>query len=105
MNFGQAIEQLKKGQLIFREGWNEKDVFVFKQISAFIGPDVIPKMQSVPQLAKEIVMKRDSPALNYSNQMGIVHSDGRVNSWVPSSSDIFSEDWKLYNSTSHLPKN
>lgn len=57
--------------------------------------DIIPNMQSLPQSAKDIIMARAEPHIAYTNQMLIVHPDGRADSWVPSSSDVFAEDWEL----------
>lgn len=94
MNFGQAIEALKEGKLIERTGWNGKGLFVMKQIPAEIGLEIIPKMQSVQESAKQILINRGT-TLKYQNQMIIVKSDGTADSWVPSSSDIFAEDWLI----------
>lgn len=94
MNFGQAIEALKEGKLIQRSGWNGKGMFVVKQIPAVIGLDIIPKMQSLPQSAKDNLLKREQP-ISYTNQMLIVNAEGRADSWVPSSSDCFAEDWEI----------
>ena len=96
MNFGQAIEALKQGKLLARVGWNGKGMFVVKQIPATIGLDVIPKMQSLPQEAKNILIERGQE-ISYTNQMLIVNAAGRADSWVPSSSDCFAEDWMIVN--------
>ena len=37
--------------------------------------------------------ERENPHIDYTNQMLIVNPDGRADSWVPSSSDVFAEDW------------
>lgn len=92
MNFGLAIEALKEGKLVARDGWNGKNMFIMKQIPAEIGIDIIPKMQSVQQSAKDILISRGTP-LKYENQMLIIKQDGTADSWVASSSDIFAEDW------------
>ena len=94
LNYGQAIEALKEGQRIAREGWNGKGLFVYKQIPAEIGLHIIPKMQSVPQAVKDVMVKTGT-TLNYTNQMAIVNANGRVDSWVASSSDTFAEDWVI----------
>lgn len=94
MNFGQAIEALKEGKLVHRSGWNGKGMFIVKQIPAVIGTDIIPKMQSLPQSAKDLMLERGQ-AISYTNQMLIVNSEGRADSWVPSSSDCFAEDWEV----------
>lgn len=59
------------------------------------GADIIPNMQSLPQSAKKILMSRDNPHIDYTNQMLIINPEGRADSWVPSSSDVFAEDWEL----------
>ena len=92
MNFGLIIEALKQGKLAQRDGWNGKGMFIMKQIPAEIGLDIIPKMQSVQQSAKDILINRGT-TLKYENQMLIIKEDGTADSWVPSSSDIFAEDW------------
>ena len=95
MNFGEAIEALKSGLAIRRSGWNGKGLFVVKQIPVHITGDIIPNMQSLPQSAKDILMKRENPHIDYTNQMLIVNPDGRADSWVPSVSDVFAEDWEV----------
>lgn len=94
MNFGQAIEALKEGKLVSREGWNGKGMFIMKQIPAEIGLEIIPKMQSVQQSAKDVLLARGT-TLKYNNQMLIIKQDGTADSWVPSSSDVFAEDWNI----------
>lgn len=50
--------------------------------------DAVP----LPQSAKNILMSRDGAHIDYTNQMLIINLDGRADSWVPSSSDVFAED-------------
>lgn len=93
-DFGWAIKMLKEGYMLRRSGWNGKGMFVVKQIPATIGTDIIPKMQSLPpQAAKDEMLRRDQ-SISYTNQMLIVNAEGRADSWVPSSSDCFAEDWE-----------
>lgn len=95
ISFGSAIALLKSGFAIRRSGWNGKNLFVIKQVPVHIESGIIPKMQSLPQSAKDIIMARAEPHISYTNQMLIIHPDGRADSWVPSSSDVFAEDWEL----------
>lgn len=92
-SFGGALAMLKDGLAVTRDGWNGKNMFVVKQIPATIGLDIIPKMQSLPQRAKDILLTRQQE-IKYTNQMLIVNAEGRADSWVPSVSDLFAEDWK-----------
>lgn len=95
MNFGEVIEALKTGLAARRKGWNGKGLFIVKQVPSHITGDIIPKMQSLPQSAKDILMSRETPHIDYTNQMLIINPDGRADSWVPSSSDVFAEDWEV----------
>ena len=95
MKFGEAIEALREGKAIARSGWNGKGLFVVKQVPAHITEDIIPKMQSLPQRAKELLLASENKSITYTNQMLIVNPDGRADSWVPSSSDVFAEDWQI----------
>ena len=95
VNFGGAINLLKAGLAVRRKGWNGKGLFIVKQIPSHITGDIIPGMQSLPQSAKDILMSRENPHIDYTNQMLIINPDGRADSWVPSSSDVFAEDWEV----------
>lgn len=95
MCFGDAIEVLKQGGVIRRSGWNGKDIVVFKQVPAHIDHTVIPKMQSLPQAAKEIISDQVG-YIDYTCQCLIFNTKtGRADSWVPSISDVFAEDWEI----------
>lgn len=95
MCFGDAIEVLKQGGAIRRRGWNGKGLFVIKQVPAHIDCNVIPKMQSLPQSAKDLIMKGKG-FIDYTSQCLIYNENtGRADSWVPSISDVFSNDWEI----------
>lgn len=94
-DFGTAIKFLEAGGAIRRSGWYGKGLFVVKQVPSHITGDIIPNMQSLPQSAKDILMSREDPHIDYTNQMLIINPDGRADSWVPSSSDVFAEDWEV----------
>ena len=94
LNFGEVIEILKQGGLVRRKGWNGKGLFVIKQVPAHIESDVIPRMQSLPQSAKDRILKGKG-FVDYTSQCLIYNENtGRADSWVPSVSDIFAEDWE-----------
>lgn len=95
VNFGGAIDLLKAGLAVRRKGWNGKGLFIVKQVPSHITGDIIPNMQSLPQSAKNILMSRENPHIDYTNQMLIINPDGRADSWVPSVSDVFAEDWEV----------
>lgn len=95
MSFGDAIEILKQGGAIRRSGWNGKGLMVFKQVPAHIDSDIIPKMQSLPQSAKDLILKGKG-FIYYTSQCLIYNENtGRADSWVPSISDVFADDWEI----------
>ncbi|MFS2599149.1 DUF2829 domain-containing protein [Phocaeicola dorei] len=95
MTFGDAIEVLKQGGAVRRSGWNGKGLWVIKQVPARITEDVIPRMQSLPQSAKDLILKGKG-FIDYTSQCLIYNENtGRADSWVPSISDVFAEDWEI----------
>lgn len=105
-NFGTAIEILRTGGAIARKGWNGKNMFVCKQKPSEVNGNIIPKMTSLFDPAKALLHdynldgtdEEDTRPIFYVHQMIIVNTLTReINSWVPSVSDIFAEDWYLVN--------
>lgn len=95
LSFSVAIALLKGGFAIRRTGWNGKGLFVIKQVPAHIESDIIPKMQSLPQAAKELILNGKG-FIDYTSQCLIYNENtGRADSWVPSISDVFAEDWEI----------
>jgi hypothetical protein len=98
-NFGQAIEALKQGKRVARQGWNGKGLFVFMQVPSQIGKDIVPKIQSLPQTVKDEFQRRfESPseqidAIYYDNQLALVNTSNLITGWSPSTSDALAEDW------------
>lgn len=96
MNFGQAIDALKDGHCLQREGWGNKDMFIVKQIPCNIQGLIIDKIQSLPHYCKDILKEREGvPHIEYNNQILLIHSDGKADSWTASTADIFANDWRI----------
>ena len=95
ISFGSAIALLHSGFAIRRSGWHGKNLFVIKQVPAYIESDVIPNMQSLPQSAKDLILGGKG-YIKYTNQCLIYNGNtGQADSWVPSISDVFADDWEL----------
>lgn len=75
MNFGQALEWLKKGKAIYRAGWNGKGMWLLLQT-----PDANSKM-TLPYIYIEY------PAGHPAYPLG-----SRV-PWLASQTDILANDW------------
>ena len=72
MNFSEALEQIKNGRQLTRDGWNGKGLFVMAQF-----PDEHSKMGN-PYLYID------------ATRLG-----GTLNPWVPSQTDLFANDWEV----------
>lgn len=95
MSFGMAIQALKFGLAIRRSGWGDKDLVIFKQVPAHVGGEIIPKMQSLPQKAKNLIINGIN-FIDYTNQCLVYNrKTGKADSWVPSISDVFADDWSI----------
>ena len=99
LNFGQALEALKRGKCVARTGWYKKGWFIVKQLPSIINKEIVPKMQALPPSAKVILAERfadvdeQTDDIYYNNQIIIFKSSNLIDSWIPSISDLFSEDW------------
>ena len=93
--FGQAVEAMKQGRLVSREGWNGKGMFVFMQVPSEVPAAIIPKMTSLPQAVKDKVIARGLP-LRYQNQLAMVYPDNNVYGWLASPSDCLETDWCIH---------
>lgn len=96
MNFGEALEALKKGKRIAREGWNGKGMFLFLLPAGNIPKSAIHD----PDLRKVIDEKVEGDTFEGlpSIRMWTVNSYGRwgiLTGWLASQTDMLSEDWVI----------
>ena len=94
VTYGEAIEHLRRGGVVSRHGWNGSGMYVFKQVPSKVPKEIIHKMSSLPEKVKTKMIESDTFPY-YQNQMSIVDSFGKINSWLASSSDTFADDWVL----------
>lgn len=94
LSFGTAVELLERGFVVTRKWW-EDGKFIIKQVPALIKEDVIPNMQSLPEIAKKLIMKRKK-FIQYENQCLVYNQKtGNADSWTPTMEDIFAKDWLI----------
>lgn len=98
--FEQALPMLREGFAIRRKSWwYSKGKFVVRQVPAHITKDIIPKMQSLPDEAKRLILE-SSEHIDYTSQCLIIDvATGRADSWQPSIADVFADDWELVTDT------
>ena len=88
MNFGEAIEAMKAGKRLARNGWNGKNMFVVYQKGY---PDGIP---SNKQTAEAWRME-EGDLFKCEPYLQIKMVNGSHAMWVPSINDVLAEDWEV----------
>ena len=91
LNFGLAVEALKKGLKVAREGWNGKNMFLFLLPAGTIPKSVIhdPALKSVA----------DTVPGDYFEALGSIRmftADKKIlTGWLASQTDILADDWQI----------
>ena len=79
-DFSKALEHLKEGNKIAREGWNGKGLWV-RRIDLYRD--------------KRFRVVETEPCEGTFMAFFVIFSRGQLNTWVPSVSDLQSSDWIL----------
>ncbi len=87
MNFGQALEVLKQGHKVARQGWNGKNMFLF------LVPGSTFKVNRAPLLG----IYPEGTEVNYCPHIDMKTADNKVVPWLASQTDVLAEDWVLVN--------
>ena len=88
MNFGQALEALKCGSKVSREGWNGKGMFIFLVPATWIHE------ARWPYPGNTIAMSQDSGKKpQFREYLCMKTAQGDLVPWVASQSDILTSDW------------
>lgn len=83
MNFGEALNALKMGDALQREGWNGKGMFVY-----YVPEGEYPAMTNIAK-------KYFGETVKYNPYLAIKNVNGTVSTWVPSINDSLAEDWQI----------
>lgn len=84
-NFGWALEQLKDGHRVAREGWNGKNMFLF------LVPGSTFKVNRPPLLG----IYPEGTEINYQPHVDMKTAQGTVVPWLASQGDILATDWEV----------
>lgn len=86
MKFGLALEMVKSGDKIARQGWNGSNMFVVYQKGY---PEGIPSNKQTA----EAWGHKEGDLFKVEPYLQIKTADGSHAMWVPSIRDILAEDW------------
>lgn len=84
MNFGKALELLKAGKLVAREGWNGKGMFVY----------LVPGSNFTVSRAPLLGIFPEGTEIKYHAHIDMRTADGQCVPWLASQTDILAEDWQ-----------
>jgi len=85
VNFGQALEALKSGKKVAREGWNGKGMFLF----------LVPGSTFAVSRAPLLGIYPEGTVINYCPHIDMKTADGSIVPWLASQTDILAEDWEV----------
>lgn len=85
MSFGTAIDCLKLGRAVTRNGWNGRGMFVY----------LVPANAYPAQTGVAKAYFGEGAMVPYNPYMALKGVDGTVSTWVPSVNDVLAEDWEL----------
>lgn len=101
LTYGTALEAVKEGKLIARDGWNGKGMFVFQRKEVQMNIDLLLSLNTLPKGVKDYYERKHQPII-YPHDVQIVFSpylcmktvdDKIVNGWLPSQTDMLANDW------------
>lgn len=84
-DFGWALQGLKNGDKVAREGWNGKDMFLF----------LVPGSTFTVNRAPLLGIYPEGTVINYQSHIDMKTAQGTVVPWLASQSDILAEDWVI----------
>ncbi|MBQ4826588.1 DUF2829 domain-containing protein [Leisingera sp. HS039] len=85
MNFGQALEALKEGKRVARDGWNGKGMFLF----LVQGSNFIVNREPL------ISIMGEGAEVTYRPHIDMKDAEGKVVPWLASQTDILADDWRI----------
>lgn len=90
LTFSQALEALKEGKYIAREGWNGKGMYLW----------ILPAIEVPKEWIKDpYLLKEVNPETNTVHCLACIRmrtADGKVLSgWLASQTDMFANDWQI----------
>lgn len=99
MKFGEAIEKVKNGSLVARQGWNGKGMFIFMRPADTLTADfIVNKVKSLPESLKKWIAKNhgENDEIKFGAYLCLKAADGSIaNGWLPSQTDMLAEDWEI----------
>lgn len=94
ITFGEALEALKQGKRIAREGWNGKGMFLF-----LLPAGTVP-VKAIHDPALRVVIEHEVGGETFEalGSIRMFTADKKIlTGWLASQTDMLSEDWVVLN--------
>lgn len=85
LSFGVALEALRSGAKVCREGWNGKGMFIFLVDGSTFKVSRPPLLGIYPE----------GTEINYHAHIDMKTADDQVVPWLASQTDVLAEDWMM----------
>lgn len=85
MDFGQAVQELKQGKKVARQGWNGKGMFIYLVPGSNFAVNRPPLLGIYPE----------GTIIDYRAHIDMKTADGSCVPWVASQTDILADDWAI----------
>lgn len=96
MDFGQALNELKKGEKVARAGWNGKGMFIYL-VKGVQVPYENLRNEAASALRADKESNRGKKA-TINSHIDMKAADGSiVVGWLASQTDMLAEDWEVVN--------
>ena len=97
MKFSEVLEALRNGERLVNGSLSVKGGYIVRQIPQIVPQEVVPKMTSLPDSAKEVA--KYGP-IAFHDQVLLVYWDNELGcsaatSYIPTWYDIFRDDWTI----------
>lgn len=85
MNFSEALDKIKEGNLLQRKNWNGKGLFIFLVDGSNFKVSRKPLINIFPE----------GTDIEYRPHIDMKDADGKVVPWLASQTDILADDWQI----------
>lgn len=94
MNFGKAIEALKEGKKVARDGWNDKRMFLYMTTGSVVHLDKL-KPETANYL-RSVYEDKGMDEIEICPHIDMKTADNKVViGWLASQTDMLSDDWMI----------
>lgn len=85
MTFSEALECLKGGQKVQRQGWNGKGMFLF----------LVPGSEFIVNRPPLLGIYPEGTKISYHAHVDMKTAQGDIVPWLCSQTDLLAEDWEV----------